>query len=283
MTETPSIIYTAKTNIIFVLVVFIWTFLFAVAYTPTFGLSQEHMDIWYAHDSLSIPILCSICSLTLALSRTLLCLLPQKNRPNEIEYLIWQFCELVIICFFSDLFLCLYLHQPYFKILPSTLLIGFLILAIPYTLYWLYAEKKDADAALAQARTTIEELRKGLDRSAEPAPIKFTDEKGQVKLVMGADHIISIESAGNYVTIRYENNGKLTLFALRNTLKSIEELCNANGLVRCHRSWVVNLRKIRLLRKDPEGVFAEINFEGVDDIPVSKNYAADVVERLSSL
>ena len=85
---------------------------------------------------------------------------------------------------------------------------------------------------------------------------------------------------GNYVTILYEDNGKLVRFALRNTLKAIEGL--SNSLIRTHRSYYVNLHHIKLLQKDTSGVFAEIDIPGVAPIPISKNYAADVAQQFST-
>ena len=107
--------------------------------------------------------------------------------------------------------------------------------------------------------------------------IRFADEKGVVKLVVGAERIISLESAGNYVTILYNDDGKLVRYSLRNTLKGIEDNCAANGIVRCHRSFLVNLKKIRIIRHTPQGVFAEMDFPGVENIPVSKTYASELL------
>lgn len=281
--KIPQQAYELKSNLLFIFALTLWIFLFAVVYTPTFSRSQEQIDLWNQHESLCIPILCAISFLTTTLSRLSLYLFTRQDRLNNIEYLIWQFSELIITCLFADLFLCLLFHVPYFSILPPTLLIGFLILIFPYTLFWLFIEKKEKDLLYTDALQTIANLRKGMDPLNNPAPIKFIDEKGNIKLIVSADRIISIESAGNYVNILYDDNGTLTRFPLRNTLKAIEELCNTNGLVRCHRSWVVNLRKIKLLRKEPQCVFAEMTVPGVKDVPVSKNYAADVAQQLANI
>ena len=141
-------------------------------------------------------------------------------------------------------------------------------------------EMLDHSMRLREANEIIAELRKGNERN-EAGAIRFADEKGNVKLVVGAERVISIESAGNYVTILYDNDGKLVRYSLRNTLKSIEEICKANGLVRCHRSYFVNLNKIKIIRRNSEGIFAEIDHSGVDDIPISKTYAPELMRLFS--
>ena len=100
-----------------------------------------------------------------------------------------------------------------------------------------------------------------------------------MRLIVSVDRVISIESAGNYVTILYENNGKLMRYSLRNSLKNIESLCVQHSLIRCHRSYYINLLRVKLLRKEADSLYAEIDLPGVDDIPISKSYAADVMQR----
>ena len=107
--------------------------------------------------------------------------------------------------------------------------------------------------------------------------IRFTDEKGNVKLVVGTDRVICLESAGNYVTVCYDDESKLVRYSLRNTLKGLETIASNNGLVRCHRSYFVNLSHIRTLKRTTQGVFAEIDHPGIEDIPVSKSYASELI------
>ena len=69
--------------------------------------------------------------------------------------------------------------------------------------------------------------------------------------------------------------------SLRNTMKGIEDACSQHSLIRCHRSYYLNLDRVKLLRKAPDGLYAEIDVDGVDDIPVSKSYAATVTQRFA--
>ena len=95
------------------------------------------------------------------------------------------------------------------------------------------------------------------------------------------DRVLYIEAAGNYANIVYDDDGKTERFSLRNTLKGIEKLCAENHLVRCHRSYFVNIKRVKFIRRDHEFIYAQMNAEGVPDIPVSKTYAAEVIGQLS--
>lgn len=279
----PRSLYNMKNNVVFALATALFVLLYAVIYNPSFSISDEVMEMWYSHSSLCIPIISSIVLVCILLSRMAFVYSGRRVKLKEVEYLIWQIFEVIVICLFVCLFLSLVFHAEYFAMLPSVLVTGFLILVFPYSVYWLYSERVDRDIRIASAQKTIVELRRNNGVHNEPSMIRFQDEKGNVKLIVGADKVISIESAGNYVNILYVNAGKLTRFSLRNTLKGIEQLCVSNDLVRCHRSFFVNLHKIKLLKKEADGVFAQMDVEGVADIPVSKMYSSDVMEKMGRL
>lgn len=291
MSKIPRHVYLLKNNAIFIIFMVVWVLIVATVYTPSFGIipidsvsgiSPSVLLVWYQYSSFCLPIICAILFVVLVISRSMMWGVTRTNRMSGLEYSVWQVAELIVVCLFEDLFLSLYFNQPYFALLPHVLLIALLVLAPPYAFYWLHSELRSREAALLDAEQVIADLRSGLNRSAQgSSQIKFVDEKGNVKLIVSSDLVYTIEAAGNYVTILYENNGRLTRFALRNTLKGIEDLCIPFKIVRCHRSWFVNLSKVRLLRHDPEGVFAEIANDDIPDIPVSKNYSSSVIQRLS--
>lgn len=289
MSKIPKQVYTLKNNVIFIISMVVWVLLFATIYTPTFGFLPDDLDnptvpeamlSWYRTSSYCIPIICAILFAVLSISRLMLWGGTRTNRMSEVEYAIWHVAEIIVICLFEDLYLSLFFSEAYFALLPNVLLIAFLVLLPPYSVYWLYVEKREKEMRLAEANETLVQLRNGLD-GRESSIIKFVDEKGTVRLVVNSDLVYTVEAAGNYVTILYDNNGLLTRFALRSTLKAIEDVCLAHGIVRCHRSWFVNLQKIRLLRHEPDGIYAEINGQGIPDLPVSRSYASSVIQQLS--
>ena len=274
--------YSIKSNIIFCLAVPLFVMLFVVLYNPTFGINGYGgwLTDWNHHASFCVPIICSIILGVLLASRSILCFALVRHTLSKREFLVWQAVEFLVGCLFCDLFISLYLHINYFSALTRIIVIGLGLVIFPYIFYWAAIELLDHNMRLREANNIIDELRKGNERN-EAGAIRFADEKGNVKLVVGAERVISIESAGNYVTILYDNDGKLVRYSLRNTLNSIEEICKANGLVRCHRSFFVNLNKIKIIRRTSEGIFAEIDHSGVEDIPVSKTYAPELMRLFS--
>ena len=112
--------------------------------------------------------------------------------------------------------------------------------------------------------------------------IRFNDERGKLRLSIMLDNLYVIESADNYVIIHYEHLGKMQKFMLRATMKSIEDLY-PNILVRCHRSYIVNVNKIKLIRKENEGLYLGLDIEKMPSIPLSKTYSSNVFKAMEGI
>ena len=64
-------------------------------------------------------------------------------------------------------------------------------------------------------------------------------------------------------------------------MKSIEDICTGNGILRCHRSYFVNPAHIKALRKDKENIIvAEMDTNDNTLIPISKTYYDDIVKAI---
>ena len=56
-------------------------------------------------------------------------------------------------------------------------------------------------------------------------------------------------------------------------MRGIEELMAKHGIVRCHRSYFVNPRHVKVLRRDKEGMIqAELDVAAIKPVPVSPTY-----------
>ena len=228
--KLPNIYYTLKPNLVFCIGLPLFLMLFMILYRPGFGLEEsEGMRQWTEHVGFCLPVVCAIVMGVLMASRAIICFLMVRHTLTKREYGLWQAAEFGVACLFVDLFLSLYLHINYFDLLPRIMLLGLGVLIFPYLFFWLVMGCIDRDQRLSDATLEAEQLRKGIERT-EQGVIRFADEKGVVKLVVGAERIISLESAGNYVTILYNDDGKLVRYSLRNTLKGIEDNCAAMAI-----------------------------------------------------
>ena len=60
-----------------------------------------------------------------------------------------------------------------------------------------------------------------------------------------------------------------------------EHLSSDSPIVRCHRSYIVNLDRVKVLRKTKDGIFLELDALQTPDIPVSKTYYEKVMKKFS--
>lgn len=151
------------------------------------------------------------------------------------------------------------------------------VLLLPYAILWLYFSWRDKNnqlEKLAKSEPNVELAKKNL--------VAFPDEKGELKISIMLENLLYVDSADNYATIHYLNKSKLSHYLIRNSLKWMEEnLTNDSPLVRCHRSYIVNLDKVKVLRKTKEGIFLELDTDNTSDIPVSKTYYERVMNKFS--
>lgn len=115
-----------------------------------------------------------------------------------------------------------------------------LILAIPYTIIWFYAQYKAKIEELELFKVTHK--RETIESGHHL--IQFRDSQGKHKMSLSEDSVFYIESQDNYVQIFYNLEGKLSSYLLRSTTQKTEEDLADTSIVRCRRSFLVNTAKI---------------------------------------
>ncbi|MEN2282098.1 LytTR family DNA-binding domain-containing protein [Algoriphagus sp. SE2] len=93
------------------------------------------------------------------------------------------------------------------------------------------------------------------------------------------ENILYIESEDNYVAVHFIHKEIPSKTLIRTTLKKIDDLKLHSALVRCHRSYIVNL--IHLAKYDGNKQQGLITLKHItDSIPVSKSYVSNILFRL---
>ncbi|NLJ82009.1 MAG: LytTR family transcriptional regulator [Bacteroidales bacterium] len=274
----PSYFFDKKNIIQLLLFVTFFVLLFIVIFKPF------NSNTWIKGMSKDKFVIYSILMVTIGLgvltvSRIVMFLLRNKIKVFYWNYLIWLFGEIIFISLFCTLFAWL-IHPrqvDFFAIFPYTFAYSSSILLLPYIISWLYFELKDKKRALESEKSL--RLQNG-DKTSAPNTdlINFTDEKGVLKLSVSIDNLFYIAAADNYVNVCYINKEKVGSFILRNSLKNIEETYTNANLVRCHRSYIVNRTKVKVMRRDKDGLYIELDSKSIPDIPISKTYAKQVID-----
>lgn len=269
----------------FIVFVVVFAFTFILIFAPQGSEKFEAVktiENFAAHAA----IVSAIGLVVLIISRLILFFICRNNNLiNYRTYIVWIVVEIIAISLFCNLYAWLVgkirygLPIGYFQIIGDTLLYCTSILIIPYIITTLYFELADRDMYIERFR---KKMGVTAERDDKTQQILFTDEKGNLKLSVHIDNLFYLEAADNYVNICYKNKDRATKFCLRNSLKNIETMDFAQDLVRCHRSYIINFKKVKVLKKEKMGLFIELDDKDIPDIPVSKTYAQQVLERFNS-
>jgi DNA-binding LytR/AlgR family response regulator len=162
-----------------------------------------------------------------------------------------------------------YWFEVYYTAIQNTSL----ILLIPYLISLLYFAWKDN-------KQNLERLLTQHKQEEGPRFIVFHDENGEIRLTLKLDDLIYIEANENYVFIHYLDDNKPGRFLLRNSMKKIEEQLADFPVVRCHRSYMINLIGVRLIKKQRTGFVAQMKAPDELNLPVSERYRQGVQNRL---
>ncbi|CAL2101196.1 HTH LytTR-type domain-containing protein [Tenacibaculum sp. 190130A14a] len=118
--------------------------------------------------------------------------------------------------------------------------------------------------------------------SGNEALVKFLDEKNECKLTVPMNAIYAIESQNQYISIQYLKNERLLEQSVRTRFsKALKELEDFPSIIKCHRSYAVNMLNIVSLRYINQKPILILGTEKLIKIPVSKTYLKDIKTKLS--
>lgn len=287
MTPIPSFIYKRSNQIAMIIFVPIFALLFITIYSP-FDFDRIDSDAHFLSKlNISRELLVQLITICLiiigmavaALSRWFMDLYTRRHQMSYVSYILWIGCEVLamtliftIVALFTDT------NKGVVTLFRNSLVKTFLILLIPYTMCYIYFIWQERVAQLRLLRERIAEDETAL----QSAYVQIFDEKGEMRLSVRREHLLLIESADNYICVWYKNNNTPKKVLVRNTLKQVAEQLSSTHIQRCHRSYLVNLEHVKVLRREKEGVFVELGIEGVPDVPISKTYSDSIQKWLIS-
>ncbi|MDR2359260.1 MAG: LytTR family transcriptional regulator [Prevotellaceae bacterium] len=268
--KIPAYIYGKKNSVRLVLFTALFALVFINMFEP-FSSRHWHGDVLSSELYLifsSLIVLTGV--LVVVISRILLYYRGRRHSINIGTYAVWILLEI----FFMSLFYTVYTlyfpataePAPLIHVVKKVLMRTSLVLLLPYAVLHLYFAYKDKEKQLQLLQENA------LSTAPKQNIYSFYDERGDLRLSVARENLLYIEAADNYVIIRYLNKGTLTKILLRNSLRAIERNMAQTNVVRCHRSYMVNLEAVTVIRRQKGGIFMEFGKEHVPDIPVSSKY-----------
>jgi DNA-binding LytR/AlgR family response regulator len=173
------------------------------------------------------------------------------------------FYSQALFTFIQNSFRVLYIFQLY------TLSIGIIPVVVITLLTQNYLLKRNSSMANAISGKLTAPESSAID-PANKITLIAENQKDEVELPV--NNILFIEAEGNYVSVVWTEDNEIQKTLLRSTLKSIiQQVSGSPYLFRCHRAFIVNIKKIAGIKGNAQGY--KLNMHTCNSIvPVSRNY-----------
>lgn len=301
--EIPKFLVSRRYISVVIAFILVFSVLFLLIYRP-FSLA-----VWFSVDNslrFGFTMLFYFGAIvTLILSRVLMYSVQNRIELTPITYMWWIMGENLIISLEYTLLTVNYfpiegLSTP--MLATRALMCVTLILAIPNAIVSFYAAYRSKCEELEVSQYQLQKMREEyrllenntlhelkaaqqLPTKPEPAPrmINLYDNGGTLRLTLNIDSLYYLESEDNYIRIFYKHNDKILSYMLRSRTRSIEESLKGTCMVRCHRSFIVNINKISVMEEEKRMHYIRLDDETIKRIPVSKSYYDTLVTSLNTI
>lgn len=243
---------------------------FCLFYNP-YGI-REYYSFGSLSDGFHITMLACIILVTGLISTMLRNFTSYNAEGKVFRAIIWYICELFAAACFMALYTQLFRRNEggWFQSLSLCLKYTYSILCYPVSYIVL-------ERLFHVVKKQDEKVSAGSD---EDALVKLYDEHKRLKMTISPSNILFVRAEANYVSINYLESDRPKEYLLRSSMKGADNALSQYGLVRCHRSYMVNPKHVTVLAKDSDGfTYATLDAAGLSRIPVSKQYC----ESLSAL
>ena len=271
--------------------------LFLIVFQP-FGVSIWKTD-YKVLKLVGFGCVCFICTIIFKL---VFLVLLKKNKPEE-TWTVWKemFALILVIVFIAFGNLCYSnligishfgFEELLFALIATFLLAFFPIMANITLKYNRFVLLNQKDAALMEAEVLefqqrlineIPQQKSIIEEVNNPELIVLISENEKDKLELAAEELLYIESADNYSNVVFIKNKVVTKQLIRGSLKRLELQIPFQFIIRCHRSYIVNLKQVNYIKGNAQGYKIEFKTDNTNSISASRNYSKLLFERLESL
>lgn len=270
----PEYLTNKKELIRFLLVVAIFATIFILIYKPL-GVVNHIAFFPNVSGVVYVLIVVGVGFVILFLSHLMLYKVLKKAHLRTVGYIFWLVAEILVFGVILSL-LANYLTNSTLNYWDLFLRISvniFSILIIPYVFSTLLFMLKEKERQL-QYLVLTKKTKISLDI------MPFNDKNGKFNISINPNDILYIESADNYVNIHHLDEGKEKTHLLRNSLKNVEEHCKNTEIIRCHRFYLVNMSKVKIVKRDQDRLYIAF-YDSDKQIPVSKTYVNQIIKLFS--
>ena len=275
MREIPKLMFRRGFMMRSIIFVLLFSLVFLAIYQPFSDTAW--IDFLSAHNRLVTLLFYIVCVSVMIVSKQVMAWRQSHSAFSHRLFVVWMLAEFVSIGLIYTLFTALFFDTAITVSLVCRISASVaMILAIPYAFVYMYAQyqgkKEELELIMLQRQTRTH---------ADEKLVHFYDSNGVLKISIDENAIYYVVSQDNYVQIYYELNGQLCSYMLRCRTQRLEEMLSDTSLVRCHRSYIVNIKKVQFYKNEHDHGTITLSHADARQIPVSKSYYKSVTSRIA--
>lgn len=220
--------------------------------------------------------------LIMVISRTVMYHTSRLWEFTYLGYVLWCIMEVLLICAFYTFVTVDVVRSGgggWIRVFSRALLYGSISLIIPYILTGMYFTIMEKNKTIRLMNSPDVVSDEQVSSKAE-GKITLFDNSGALRLSVRTSNLYYIESDDNYIKVWYmDSGGELKTYMMRCRLKTVEQSFQDTSLVRCHRKYIVNLDKVKVLRREKDTYYLELDCDSIPPLSVSKTYTGAVLDR----
>ncbi len=220
--------------------------------------------------------------LIMVISRTVMYHTSRLWEFTYLGYVLWCIMEVLLICAFYTFVTVDVVRSGgggWIQVFSRALLYGSISLIIPYILTGMYFTIMEKNKTIRLMNSPDVVSDEQVSSKAE-GKITLFDNSGALRLSVRTSNLYYIESDDNYIKVWYmDSGGELKTYMMRCRLKTVEQSFQDTSLVRCHRKYIVNLDKVKVLRREKDTYYLELDCDSIPPLSVSKTYTGAVLDR----
>lgn len=112
--------------------------------------------------------------------------------------------------------------------------------------------------------------------------ILLVEENQKDELVLILEELLFIKASNNYVELFLQKKETVDRILFRGNLKYVEKQINNPSIIRCHRSYIVNLKKVSETSGNAQGYQLHFN-KCIDVVPVSRSKGKLIIEKFGCM
>ncbi|MEM7373852.1 MAG: LytTR family DNA-binding domain-containing protein [Bacteroidota bacterium] len=114
-----------------------------------------------------------------------------------------------------------------------------------------------------------------------PKPLlTFTSDNQKDRLAVSVEDLYYIEAQDNYCAIYYQAENTVKKYLIRASLKRLGQELSGTPVLRCHRSFLVNLMQVSTYKGNLHGLVLTVS-PSLISVPVSRSFAQQIMDKLS--